>query len=91
MLETPACGGDGALVHFVGEAGERLMMSERTVMQKALFYSFSLEQHIPADHMLRSIDRFVERSRSPPRLSRQLSDLDANCQKVLQFRREAES
>jgi transposase len=25
-----------------------------------LFYEFSLERHIPADHLLRSIDRFVE-------------------------------
>jgi len=32
------------------------MMGERTVMQEALFYGFDLEQHIPADHMLRSID-----------------------------------
>jgi transposase len=36
------------------------MMGERTVMQEPLFYSFSLEQHVPADHMLRSIDRFVD-------------------------------
>ena len=38
------------------------MMGERTVVQKALFYSFNLEQHVPADHMLRSIDRFVDLS-----------------------------
>jgi transposase len=38
------------------------MMGERTVMQEALFYSFSLEQHVPADHMVRSIDRFVDLS-----------------------------
>jgi len=25
-----------------------------------LFYEFSLEKHIPADHLLRSIDRFVD-------------------------------
>jgi transposase len=25
----------------------------------ALFYEFSLEKHVPVDHMLRSIDRFV--------------------------------
>jgi transposase len=36
------------------------MMGERTVMQEALFYSFSLEGHVPADHLLRSIDRFVD-------------------------------
>src|SRR5664279_3139113 len=36
------------------------MMGERTVMQEALFYGFSLERHVPSDHMLRSIDRFVD-------------------------------
>ena len=38
------------------------MMGERTVMQEALFYSFSLEDHVPQDHLLRSIDRFVDLS-----------------------------
>ena len=38
------------------------MMGERTVAQAALFYSFSLEQHVPADHLLRSVDRFVNLS-----------------------------
>ena len=36
------------------------MMGERTVMQEALFYSFSIDSHVPADHLLRSIDRFVD-------------------------------
>ena len=36
------------------------MMGHRQVEQAALFYEFSLEKHIPADHLLRSIDRFVE-------------------------------
>jgi transposase len=36
------------------------MMGERTVMQEALFYSFRIEDHVPPDHMLRSIDRFVD-------------------------------
>jgi len=35
------------------------MMGERTVMQESLFYGFSLEQHVPGEHLLRSIDRFV--------------------------------
>jgi len=35
------------------------MMGHRQVEQVALFYEFSLERHIPANHMLRSIDRFV--------------------------------
>jgi len=38
------------------------MMGERTVMQEALFYEFNLERHLPADHLLRSIDRFVDLS-----------------------------
>jgi len=36
------------------------MMGERQVDQAALFYTFSLERHVPSDHMLRSIDRFVD-------------------------------
>jgi transposase len=36
------------------------MMGERQVDQGALFYAFSLDGHVPADHMLRAIDRFVD-------------------------------
>ena len=36
------------------------MMGARQVDQVALFYEFSLDRHVPADHLLRSIDRFVE-------------------------------
>ena len=36
------------------------MMGHRQVEQAALFYVFSLERHVPLDHLLRSIDRFVE-------------------------------
>jgi hypothetical protein len=36
------------------------MMGHRQIEQAALFYEFSLERHVPADHLLRSIDRFVE-------------------------------
>ena len=36
------------------------MMGERTTEQPALFYGFSLERHVPADHLIRSIDRFVD-------------------------------
>ena len=38
------------------------MMDERRVMQEALFYGFSLERHVPDDHLLRKIDRFVDLS-----------------------------
>ena len=37
------------------------MMGERRVTQEALFY-FSLERHVPNDHLLRKIDRFVDLS-----------------------------
>ena len=36
------------------------MMGHRQVEQAGLFYEFSLETHVPTDHRLRSIDRFVE-------------------------------
>ena len=36
------------------------MMGHQQVEQAALFYEFSLERHIPTNHLLRSIDRFVE-------------------------------
>jgi transposase len=36
------------------------MMGERRVMQEALFYGFSVERHVPDDHLLRKIDRFVD-------------------------------
>jgi transposase len=35
------------------------MMGERRVRQDALFYEFSLEDHVPEGHLLRLIDRFV--------------------------------
>ena len=36
------------------------MMGNRLVMQESLFYRFRLDDHIPAGHMLRAIDRFVD-------------------------------
>jgi hypothetical protein len=38
------------------------MMGPRQVDQAARFYEFSLERHVPATHLLRSIDRFVDLS-----------------------------
>jgi len=35
-------------------------MMGHQVEQAALFYEFSLEKHVPVEHLLRSIDRFVE-------------------------------
>ena len=36
------------------------MMGPRQVAQRALFYEFSIEDHVPPDHLLRGIDRFVD-------------------------------
>jgi transposase len=38
------------------------MMGPQQTDQAALFYEFSLERHVPASHLLRSIDRFVDLS-----------------------------
>src|SRR5271169_3159710 len=38
------------------------MMGARQVEQGVLFYNFSLDAHVPADHLLRSIDRFIDLS-----------------------------
>src|SRR6195256_4257688 len=38
------------------------MMGPRQVDQAPLFYEFSLERHVPAVHLLRAIDRFVDLS-----------------------------
>src|SRR5450432_986226 len=36
------------------------MMGQRGGKQDRLFYSFNLDDHVPADHMLRSIDRYLD-------------------------------
>ena len=36
------------------------MMGPRQVAQGALFYAFSIEDYVPPDGLLRSIDRFVD-------------------------------
>lgn len=38
------------------------MMGQQGGNQERLFYSFSLEDHVPVDHLLRSIDRFLDLS-----------------------------
>jgi len=41
-------------------AEDRTMMGERKAMQDRLFYEFRLEEQVPAGHLLRIIDRFVD-------------------------------
>src|SRR3954467_13579581 len=53
-----SCDARRSLIQSLRE--DRIMMGHRQVEQAALFYEFSLERHIPADHLLRSIDRFVD-------------------------------
>ncbi len=36
------------------------MLGPKQEAQAALLYEFSLEDHVPQDHLLRSIDRFVD-------------------------------
>jgi transposase len=36
------------------------MMGHQTGGQKKLFYSFNLDDHVPAEHLLRGIDRFLD-------------------------------
>lgn len=36
------------------------MMGPKQEAKAALFYEFSLEDHVPQDHLLRSIERFVD-------------------------------
>lgn len=38
------------------------MMGKRRRPQGSLFYEFRLEDHVPADHLIRAIDRFVDLS-----------------------------
>jgi hypothetical protein len=51
------------------------MMGERRVMQEALFYGFSLERHVPDDHLLQKIDRFVDLSERSARAGETFSDV----------------
>jgi transposase len=51
-----------ALILFCWVQEIRSMMGERRAMQEALFYGLSLERHVPDDHMLHKVDRFVDLS-----------------------------
>ena len=45
------------------------MMGPRQVAQGALLYKFSIEEFVPADHPLRSIDCFLDLSEVLPLLA----------------------
>jgi len=44
------------------------MMGDKQVMQEGLFYEFTIERHVPEDHLLRVIDRFVDLENIRPQL-----------------------
>src|SRR5215471_15591664 len=44
------------------------MMGTKSDDQDRLFYSFNLDKHVPADHLLRRIDRFLDLSQLRQRL-----------------------
>src|SRR6202790_5146853 len=48
------------MIQSLREAGSRIMMGHRRVEQAARFYEFSLERHVPSEHLVRSIERFVD-------------------------------
>src|SRR3954466_16323706 len=58
--KVSSCDAGISVIQSVQLAGLKVMRGDRQVEQAALFYEFSLEKHIPADHLLRSIDKFVD-------------------------------
>ena len=46
-----------------------MMLGPKQEAQGALFYEFSIEDHVPQEHLLRSIDRFVDLSSIRPHLA----------------------
>jgi hypothetical protein len=56
-------------------AGDSANDVERRVMQEALFYGFNFERHVPDDHLLRKIDRFVDLSEVRAHLGPYYSDV----------------
>jgi transposase len=53
----------GVVADSIRQVAEGLvMMGPRQVAQGALFYDFNLDAVVPVDHLLRSIDRFVDLS-----------------------------
>ena len=63
------------------------MLGPKQEAQAALFYEFSLEDHVPQDHMLRSIDRFVDLSSIRAHLADFYSHICPEGEALKQFRR----
>lgn len=53
MKKPGYCLGSEVLIQSSWGEGDATMMGNQTAAQEALFYEFSLERHVPADHLLR--------------------------------------
>jgi len=51
------------------------MMGPRQVAQGSFFYAFSIEDHVPDDHLLRKIDHFLDLSNIREYLARGLRSI----------------
>ncbi|HET7562171.1 MAG TPA: hypothetical protein VFJ87_07295 [Rhodanobacteraceae bacterium] len=58
------------------------MMGRQEVAQAPLFYAFNLEAHIPANHLLRGIGRFLDLSELPC-ISRRTTAAPAGTRSIL--------
>jgi hypothetical protein len=56
------CGGRLLLIHLRSGESEGFVDDGRSAgdAQECLFYQFRLDDHAPADHLLRAVDRFVD-------------------------------
>jgi transposase len=62
LLKNSACKRAPVVIPFGGDeiGGAGVMMGRQSQNQAKLFYQFCLEDRVPADHLLRKIDRFLD-------------------------------
>lgn len=62
LMKSRCCLAVEVLIQSSCRQEDSVMMGLRKEAQAALFYEFNLEDHVPADHLVRLIDRFVDLS-----------------------------
>jgi len=62
------------LLRVITEGGSLLVMMGQHIRSESLFYYFRLEDHVPADHLLRLIDKYVDFTFVRERLKQHYSD-----------------
>ena len=62
------------LLRVITEGGSLLVMMGQHIRSESLFYYFRLEDHVPEDHLLRLIDKYVDFSSVRERLKQHYSD-----------------